>query len=506
MAQGYFIPANRSRRLAGILLCMLAPAAQLAAQQTTPRPAQSRSQAANALLARRIAAIVDAGDAASGHWGIEVRDIKSNAVVYARNANQLFVPASTLKLVVSATSAHHLAADFRYRTGFYATGDVAAGVLRGDLVVRGRGDPTMSGRYYPSRTTTFELIADSLRARGINRIDGGIVADQTYFDNELTRGDWEAYDLNWWYAAPVAPIGFNDNAIDFRVAPGVPGRPADITWEPKTSDFVFVNRSRTVATGSAYTLDFDRVPGTDTIFSYGEIPAGAAVRTESFAVRNPGKYAATVLREVLESRGIDVANDTARVITPPSIAAHDGTLLFEIASPPLPSIIGPILQNSQNWFAEQLLKTVAREVTGDGSWDAGLSIERRFLIDVAGIDSMSFRLRDASGLSSGNLVTPHALTSLSRYIANTARMKAVSDALPVSAAETGSLRRRFEDLPGRVRAKTGSIGNVDSLSGVVRADSGRLLVFSVLVNNSGVPSARSRETIDRIVRAVAKTL
>ena len=457
-------------------------------------------------LAPRINAIIDTGELGRAHWGITIRDLATGASLYERNANALFAPASTLKLVVSAVALHHLGADFRFHTTLYGTGAVSNGVLDGDLIVRGRGDPTISGRYDKTRTSIFEAWADSLREHGITRITGQVIADQTYFDDKHVRGDWEVYDLNWWYAAPVAALGFNDNAVDFRVLPGAPGAAARITWEPQTGDMVFANRTRTVRAGERYTLDFDRVPGTDTVFAYGEIPLDAAVRTESFATRDPGRYLGTVLREVLERRGISVGVDAIRVIDQPlESPSRNATQIFDFASPPLPQVIGPILQNSQNWFAEQLLKAAAREVSGEGSWEAGLALERRFLIDELHVDSTAIHLRDASGLSSQNLITPRMLSDVTRYIAQRPEMKPVHDALPVSAAATGSLRRRFEDMPGRVRAKTGTIGNVDALSGLVTTDSGRTLVFAILVNKTGLPSAKVRDAIDRIVRLAAKS-
>jgi D-alanyl-D-alanine carboxypeptidase/D-alanyl-D-alanine-endopeptidase (penicillin-binding protein 4) len=230
------------------------------------------------------------------------------------------------------------------------------------------------------------------------------------------------------------------------------------------------------------------------------------MRTESFATRNPGKYAAVALREALERRGITVDDPRPRVVDQPDPSpTANATLIFEHVSAPLAQVLMPILQNSQNWIAEQLLKTVAREVNGDGSWDTGLELERRFLIDALHIDSMAFRLRDASGLSSGTLVTPHMMSEIARYIANTPEMKEVYDALPVSAALTGSLHTRLADLPGRVHAKTGTIGNVDSLTGTVTTDDGRRIAFSIIVNNTGQPAARIRESVDRIVRIVAKS-
>lgn len=479
-----------SRHTRAALLC-----AALALAGAPDLPAQTPSD--SSALSRRIGAVLDTGELARVHWGISVREVTTGRVLYERNAKRRFVPASNLKLVVAATAVHHLEPGYRYRTSLRAAGEIRDGVLRGDLVVYGRGDPTISGRYQPSMTALFVAVADSLRARGVRRIDGAVVADVSHWPHEPLHGDWERYDLNWWYAAPTGPLGFNDNAIDFRVAPGAPGSPAAISWEPETRAFTFRNRTRTVSADEQQTLDFDRVPGTDTIFAYGRIPAGTPARTENFAVRDPAAYAATVLAETLRRSGIEVAGARVRV----SLEAVPARELFALESGTLPQVLGPILQSSQNWYAEQLLKTVGHEVKGEGTWRAGLEAEHEFLTRVVGLDSVEFRLRDASGLSGGNLMTPSALVDLLRYIDRAQRM--TFDALPVSAAPTGSLRRRFEDLPGRVRAKTGYIRNTDALSGFVTAADGERYAFSIIANGTGLPSARVRRAIDQVVRLIA---
>ena len=485
-----------SPRLAAALLD-----AALTALAVIPAGAVAQAPGDSAVLARAIGAVIDSGALGRAHWGIEVLDVASGEVRYAHNNERLFVPASNLKLIVAATAAQHLDPGFRYSTTFLARGEVRDGTLQGQLVVHGTGDPTISGRYEPDRLTIFTGFADSLRAHGVRRITDGVMADVSAWPDEPQHGDWQKYDLNWWYAAPTGPLGFNDNAIDFRVAPGPgEGTPASITWQPESRAFTFANLTRTVAVGRPHTLDFDRVPGTDSIFAYGEIPLGTAATTESFAVRDPARYAATVLAESLVRAGIQIDPAAVQVTRVPPSAL---SALFEYRSPSLPRVLGPVLQTSQNWFAEQLLKTLGKQLRGEGSWDAGLKVETEFLRDVAGIDTTGFRLRDASGLSTGNLVTPAALTRLLRHIATSPRQRVVLEALPVSAAQTGSLRTRFTDLPGRVRAKTGSVRNVASLSGLVRTDSGRELAFSIIVNGTGLPTGRVTEAIDRVVRQLA---
>ncbi|HSK20110.1 MAG TPA: D-alanyl-D-alanine carboxypeptidase/D-alanyl-D-alanine-endopeptidase [Longimicrobiales bacterium] len=492
--------AARAAASAFAALSLMAAAAPGLAAQQTPLP-------------RGVAELIERAPHDRAHWGIAVSDAATGETLVGHNADRLFIPASNTKLVVAAAAAHYLDPDFRYTTTLESTGEIVDGVLRGDLVLRGTGDPTISGRYADDMLDIPDALADSLHARGIRRIEGAVVADESHWDGDYVRPDWEGYDLLWWYAAPVSALGFNDNAIDFTIAPGSAGGPATITWRPQTDFFAFVNRTTTTPPGTRSTLDFTRIAGTDTIIAYGNIAADASRHTEYFAVDDPARYAGTVLREALERAGIAVADRTVRVVRGRSpimgdrrdVEAARHTVLAAHRSVPLPRLIAPVLQTSQNWFAEQLLKTIGRETAGEGSWSSGLDAERRFLIDIVGVDSTAFRLRDASGLSSGNLLTPAALVRILAYMDRTPRMAPARAALPVSGGRTGSLRLRLEDLAGRVAGKTGSINNVDSLSGYLTADSGRMLIFAIVANNSGQSSSSMRPVLDDIVRVLADT-
>jgi len=496
------------RRAAAALLGLAALAPLSAQAPRAGNVAASRTYAtsapANPPLAARIDSVLARPQLARAHWGIEVRDASTGQTLYSRNAGRLFIPASNLKLIVSAAAAHHLDPDFRFRTGLYAAGPVRDGTLQGDLVLYGRGDPMISARYFPSRTAVFEMLADSLRARGIRRITGGIVADESWFDADYVRGDWEAYDLRWWYAAPVGALGFNDNSIDFRIEPGASaGAPARITGSPASAAYRLENASRTVASGRPHTFDLERGAGPGAVRAYGQVPLGTGADTESFAVDNPARWTATVFREVLERKGIEVERNAVRIVSDPAASTvGESTPIVEWRSPPLPQAIGSVLMNSQNWFAELLVKTLGREVRGEGSWSAGLAVERAFLTGVVGIDSADFVLRDGSGLSAGNLVTPRALVQLLDYVRRTPRQAVVRRALPVAGAQEGSLRTRLTDLRGRVAAKTGYIGNVDSMSGFVTMPDGREIIFSI-ISNGGRPTATMKAGIDDVVRAIA---
>ena len=490
------IPRIRALAAAALL------AAPLAAFPPVGNLAPARGAATSSpALAARIDAILARPALRQARWGIVVQDAASGRTLYARNGGRPFVPASNLKLVVAAAAAHHLPADFRWRTTVYATRPVCAGTLEGDLVLYGRGDPMISNRYFPTRETVWEALADSLRARGVRRVAGAVVADASYWDADAVRPDWDVYDRLWWYGAPAGPLGFNDNSVDFRIEPGA--RRPTITWEPRSS-FVSLDNDATMGpAGTRSTFDLERASRRHGVRAYGVLPAGAAAKTEHFAVADPAAYAGTTFREALERRGIEVVNDEVRVVTDPARSpARGATALAEHRSPPLPKAIGPILLNSQNWYAEQVVKTLGRERAGAGSWDAGLRVEREFLARVVGIDSSEFVLRDASGLSAGNRVTARGLVRLLDFIRRTPAQAMVRDALPVSGGP-GSLRARFPELPGRVRAKTGYIGGVDSLAGLVTRADGSEVVFAILANDTGQPSSVMKAGIDDVVRAIA---
>lgn len=495
--------ARSIRTLAALTAASLlawAPARAQAGDNLSPRPAAGATA-----LTRRIDAVLARPALAGAEWGIEVRDASTGQVLYQRNASRPLTPASNLKLLVSATAAHHLPADYRFRTTVYGTGPVRDGVLEGDLVLQGRGDPLISGRFGRPMAWAWDALADSLRARGIRRVSGGVVADDSYFESRHVHPDWEAYDLRWWYAAPVSALGFNDNSIEFRVAPGAVGAKARVTWLPRSEYVQVENRTVTVARGRRQTVEFERIPGNPRgVRVVGQMPAGGG-DTQFFAVSNGAAYAGTTFREALERRGIAVGRAEVRVVEDSLRSPARGAMvLAEHASDPLPRVIGPILLNSQNWFAESLAKTVGRVVRGEGSWDAGLAVEREFLTGVVGIDPNDITLSDASGLSASNRVTPRALVRLLAYVRRTPRMAVVRDALPVSGGE-GSLRARFLDLRGRVAAKTGYIGGVDSLSGWVTTDDGRTVLFAIIANRTPLPSPRMKAAIDDVVRAVATT-
>ena len=462
-------------------------------------------------LAARLDRLLDQPPFDRVTWGVLVTDT-AGAVVYARNADRLLVPASNHKLLVAAAALGLLGPDHRVATRVYATGPLDHGVLRGDLVVAGAGDPMFSQHCYGDGTcdstwTAMDALADTIVARGVRRVAGAVVGDGSAFEPTLTHAAWQQYDLNWWYAAPVSALGFNDNCVDITEAPGPrAGAPATVTFAPDLGLFTFANRSRTTAAGTPRTIEFYREPGTMRLWSEGDLPLGDAPATEHFVLPDPNRYFAAALESRLARRGVRIGAPATS--TTDSLRFRDarrGDPLAVHVSRPLGDWVYPILDSSQNWFAEMLLKTLGRERGGAGSWDAGLAVERAFLVDSVGVDASAFWSLDGSGLASANLVTPRALTQVLRYARSHRGAAAFLRALPRAGAH-GSLRRRFVGTPleGRVVAKTGSIDRVHSLSGFIERPDGGPLVFSVIANHYWGGGRATVARIDSLVLEMAR--
>ncbi|HUC40417.1 MAG TPA: D-alanyl-D-alanine carboxypeptidase/D-alanyl-D-alanine-endopeptidase [Gemmatimonadales bacterium] len=476
--------------------------------------AQSRGS-----VQQRVTRLIDQPPFDRATWNIFAQDDRGR-VLFNRNGDRFSVPASNTKLVVAAAGTVLLPHDYRVSTSIYANGTITNGVLQGDVVVYGRGDPTWSERCYSVDTlaagmcdstwTAVDAIAESLRARGIKRITGRIVGDGSYFEPLLTHPGWNSFDLNWWYAAPVSGLGFHDNSVDFQIAPGPAiDAPPVISWTPDLHMFTFENRARTVASDSTTTIgdNFFRKPGTADIWAAGTVSLNRSPWIESFALPDPNLYAARALTASLQRKGIAVEGGAASTTDSMAYRALRccGSPLTEYRGRPLPDIVFPILNTSQNWFAETLLKILARAVGDTGSWEKGLDVEKRFLIDSVKIDSTAFSLEDGSGLAAGNLVTPHAFVQLLTFMYHHPKRAPFIAALP-RAQQPGSLLRRFVRTPleGRVLAKTGSIDRVNTLSGYIERPDGHVITFSIQANAHDVPTRQMLAQIDSVVVQLAR--
>ncbi|HKP76361.1 MAG TPA: D-alanyl-D-alanine carboxypeptidase/D-alanyl-D-alanine-endopeptidase, partial [Longimicrobiaceae bacterium] len=437
---------------------------------------------------------------AGANWGVMVKSLESGRVLYRRNAEKLFVPASNMKLVTASAALEALGPDFRYRTAVAATGPVANGVLRGDLVIVGSGDPTIAADFRGGDPlAVFRAWADSLRAHGVQRVTGRIIGDDDVFDDlPLGRG-WAWDDLNDYYAAEIGGLQYNLGVVGISVAPGAqPGGPGRVTLLPATSYVPVENRTQTRAGAPVEEIAAVRQAVGPGIIVTGTVSADTnEVRTD-VAVRNNTAFFVTVLRETLRANGIRVEG---AAVDQDDLAPADRPSrrdpLFVQSSPPLAEILPGFLKPSQNQVGELLLKTLGRALRGDGSAQAGAavvdSVERTW-----GLPRRKLVQVDGSGLSRYNLVAPELLIALLEHMRASPNYPVFYAALPVAGVD-GTLRTRMRNTPlqGNVHAKTGTVNNVRSLSGYMTTAAGEPMVFSMIVNHH---AATSRDA-DRLAEA-----
>lgn len=503
--------------LVGLFLGCLLTIAHTASAQ----PAVSGERA----LERAIANVLDSADFENAFWGLRVVDLETGETLYARNDEKSFVPASNVKLYTTAAALDQLGPRYRYRTRVYIDGPIENGVLRGNVIVRGSADPTIGTHYEPvegkwedeaDATHLFREWADSLRAAGVTRVDGDVVGDDDVIDDVPLGSNWAWDDETYYYSAQLSGLPFNDNVIHMYVTARELGAPASIRWYPYNTDYVQVrNKSVSIHPDSSLDEGYQRLRGTNTIDVTTRVPVGDE-DIEEITVENPTKFFAHVLRETFQHEGIAVSGtavDVDELSIKPQYRDPAYRRIAYHLSPPLADIVSIINKPSQNLFADLVLKTLAAEFPREtdefepGSSEMGIEVAMRTYAS-AGIDTSRLQLVDGSGLSRLNLVTPEMTTQLLEYMWKH-ESPGVTDAfyssLPVAGAH-GTLRNRFERSPagGNLRAKTGSLTAVSSLSGYITSGDDRPLAFSMMSNHYTTRTREIRRAQDAIVEILAR--
>lgn len=474
------------------------PAAPAPAPAPTPPPARPGDE--RAALRGAIDSLVGSPRFRSALWGILIVDPVRAETLYAHNEAKVFVPASNQKIVTGAVALAQLGADYRYRTDFLARGPVRDGVLRGDLLVAGRGDPSVSDRMRGEAMVPLREIADSLAARGIRRITGSVRATGDVFTDARYGEGWSWDDFDYYYSAPVDELLINESSSTVIVRGGARRGAAAVTRViPAATYPPFRYEIRTVG-GAGHPDEqtelralFDSVSGGYLI--RGTIRAGESLSVD-VAHHDPVRGYLTALSDAIRERGIAIGgarSDTgARVDT-----------LFHTMSPPLREILPAFEKKSQNQIGEILLKTLGLERTGAGTADSGLAVVRRQLL-AWGADSDGFSAHDGSGLSRLNYVSPRTIVRVLERMRGDSAYSAFPAALPIAGVD-GTIRARMKGGPaeGNVRAKTGSVQRARSLSGYVTTADGRELVFSFLCNGFMTPAEEVEAAQDSIANMLA---
>lgn len=401
--------------------------------------------------------------------GAVVYSVKAGQTVYGINERDLFLLASNTKLLTTAAALGRLGADFKFRT--------SVGVLGGDLHVFAGGDPNLSGRFHDDDPAAiFRDWGAKIKAAGVTRA-GKLVLHTGIFDDVHLHPGWKNYDLWAWWAAPFGALSLNDNCVDVRLTPGVEGRPCKIALAPDTNYVTIINQTRSAAKAQRSTYGFSRPAQSNTITIRGDV-VGRSLNWVT--VHDPTLYFGTVLKETLAQGGIEIAGPIEESVTPLEEAKGYRELAWWESD--LPTTLATCNQPSQNFYAEMILRTLGWKMKGKGTTESSVEAAREFLHGEAGLED--FSQVDGSGLTRDNRASPAELVKLLLFMRLHKHSKVFLDSLPTNGDRKGTLKSRMlaPDVKGRVRAKTGHIGGVASLSGYVDSAGGDTYVFSILAN------------------------
>ena len=489
-------------------------------------------------LRERIAAHIGQPKFGPALWGVKVVSLDTGKTIFEHNPQKYFNPASNAKLYAAALALERLGADYRIKTSLYSTARPdASGTLKADLIVYGRGDPTMAARlnggdYFKG----FDPLITQLANAGVRRIEGDLVGDESYFAGPPFGSGWEWDDLQAYYGAEVSSLTADDNALDLFVKPAERvGIPCRITTGPPTPFVTFINRTQTASKGSESRIVVYRPVGENIIYVSGRLSIDSSGYYTSVAVHNPASLFANLFKDALAARGIVVTGRT-RVIDWKyrEVTSVDLAKLIELGSVEsmsLGDIVRETLKPSQNLYAQLLLLQVGANAArglGAGGWGLGEKNDGQArqvarpspnplpptpnpysTTEALGIESMNdflarvgvkkgdVLLEEGSGLSRLDVITPEATVALLSYMSRSRWAEVYRNALPIAGVD-GTLQNRMKGTAaaGNVRAKTGTLRYVYALSGFVTTSAGERLVFSIMLNNYSNPegAATSRNS------------
>jgi len=483
------------------------------------RAQQSRSIATISELQIQLSNHINQEKFASALWGVKIVSLDSGKVLFEHNPRKLFSPASNSKLYTVGLGLERLGSEYRIKTSLYSAAPPNRwGALKGDLILYGRGDPTINARLHNGDIyAALEPLVNVLTNRGIKRITGDLIADESFFHGPPYGSGWAWDDMEYYYGAEISALTINDNTLQVLVSPAPKvGAPCKLTLTPPTLFVSLRNLTLTATNKAKSTIAFHRPLEENVIYVTGEMARDDAGYKDDITVHDPAALFGSFLREALARRHIKVTGRVRALSSTPrslqaSHARRDCELGF-MESWPMSAIAREIMKPSQNLYTDLLLahigelKRTTETPASTTSEDLGIAELNRFTAEI-GIKSGDVLFEEGSGLSRNNLTTPDASVALLQFMSKHKAADAFMDALPIAGVD-GTLRNRMKGTAaaGNVRAKTGTLRWANSLSGYVKSAAGERFAFSIMLNryNNADRGRSARQEVDAIAILLAE--
>ena len=452
-------------------------------------------------LSAELDAIIGSPHLKGSAFGLTVYSVNQGRFICEVNGSRPLVPASNQKLLVTAAALIELGPDFTFTTKLYAAGSVKDGVLYGDLILRGGGDPNLSGRFNGGNVCyAVDAWVRAVQDAGITQMTGRLVIDDLLYDTQFFHPSWPANQTHRWYAAGIGALSLNDNCIDLTIKPTSLGAPAEFAFEPYTPYITVRNDCKTVSGKSTNNITISRRDRE--IYLGGTIGARSQGYSASVAIHDPGLFAGAVFRDRLYEAGIRPAGVLRAERTPNYNSMRP---LMEYHSQDLATTLKVTNAQSQNFYANTLLKYLGARRFGQGSFENGIAAVRDIL-SSRGLLSDTVVIDDGCGLSHENRISTTDLVMVMESMYSSGYRDVYVGSLAVPGDPEGTLRRRLngEQHSARIYAKSGYINNVKALSGYVIRDDGEVLIFAFVVNKCASKSSWEVNNLqDRLMRSLS---
>lgn len=424
-----------------------------------------------------------------------VYDYQTGDTIDAYRANCVIPPASTIKLLTTATIVDHLGSDYQIATPITYSGYIEDNTLHGNLYIEGKGDPTL-GSQYVGDSLLLQHWAEQIYNAGIHNINGSIVADVSYFDAEATNPAWIWQDIGNYYAPGIQSLSYKDNTMKITLESGAVGSLAKVLrTDPTIPEMQFdsYTRCENISYDGAYVYG---MPYSNYRYIAGKIPANRSTFTIKGDLPNPALLLVTDLANTLITNGISVNGDIT-FITEQDTTKTTRTLLFQHKSAPLSEIIRHTNHKSDNLYAEMLYRILGTRQEGSCTINQSTNFIRTYWGE-RGVDLSSARIMDGCGLAPQDAISPSMFIQLLRYMYESPNKDSFIASLPCS-GKSGTLKSFLKNtsLHGRVYAKSGTIGGTKNYTGYIFLPDGRVWIFAVMINSANCSSRTMQNAIEK---------